>query len=102
MSHHAPFYATAPLGQTTNAPLATQPVATDISAPLMMAWRVTGMAAGAALAYHGYRRNNSVGWALAWAVGGGIVWPVALAIAFAQGFGRPSLRKNRGRRRRSR
>lgn len=45
------------------------------------------MAATVALAYHGYKRNNSVGWALVWGVFGGMFWPVAAPIALAQGFG---------------
>jgi hypothetical protein len=52
------------------------------------------------LAYHGYKRNNSVGWAIAWALGS-IVWPVTLPIAFAQGFAKTRVtpNKRRGRRR---
>jgi hypothetical protein len=57
----------------------------------------------AGLAYHGYRRNNSIGWAIGWAILGGafpiIGWPVAIA----QGFGKPrSMTPNRSRRRRAR
>jgi hypothetical protein len=64
--------------------------------------RLASVAAMGALAYHGYRRSGSWGWALAWGIGGGIVWPIALAVAVAQGFGRPGVRRNRGRRRRAR
>lgn len=63
-----------------------------MSSPAGIALRVASLAAIGALAYHGYRRNNSVGWALAWGIGGGIFWPIALPVAFAQGFG-----KKRGR-----
>lgn len=38
-------------------------------------------------AYHGYKRNNSVGWGIGWAVLGGLFWPIALPIMVAQGFG---------------
>jgi hypothetical protein len=66
--------------------------------PVMTIYRFAGMAAGAALAYHGLKRNSgSVGWALAWAVLGGFVWPAALGIAYAQGFARPAVRRNRRR-----
>jgi hypothetical protein len=69
--------------------------------PVMTIYRFAGMAAGAALAYHGYKRNNSIGWALAWAIVGGLVWPISLGIAYAQGFGRPGpMRRNRRNRRR--
>ena len=60
-----------------------------------------GIASTAGMAYHGYGRNKSWGWALCWAVFGGafpiIGWPVALA----QGFGKPKhLTPNRRRSRR--
>lgn len=49
---------------------------------------VLGVASTAALAYHGYRRNQSIGWSLVWAIFGGgfpiIGWPIAIA----QGFGK--------------
>jgi hypothetical protein len=47
----------------------------------------------AASAYHGYKRNDSVGWAIVWG-GLGAIFPVLTpAIALAQGFG-----KSKGRR----
>ena len=54
------------------------------------------LASMAALGYHGYRRNNSIGWALVWGVFGSIVWPITLPVAFVQGFGKP-IRRNRRR-----
>jgi len=48
-------------------------------------------AAGAGLgAYHGYSRNRNVGWALWWALMGGVFPVVTVPIAIAQGFGRPA------------
>lgn len=47
------------------------------------------LAAMGALTYHGYKRNDSVGWALVWGILGSIVWPVTVPIAAAQGFGKP-------------
>lgn len=44
----------------------------------------------AALAYHGYKRNCSVGGALKWGLLGGLVWPITGAVALAQGFGKPA------------
>jgi hypothetical protein len=41
-----------------------------------------------AAAYHGYKRNQSVGWALAWGAAGAFTGPLALVIALAQGFGK--------------
>ena len=48
---------------------------------------VVGMAAGA---YHGYKRNDSVGWAVGWALLGGLFPIIAIPVAFAQGFGKPA------------
>lgn len=45
---------------------------------------VVGTAAGA---YHGYKRNDSVGWGIGWALLGGLFWPIVLPISYAQGFG---------------
>lgn len=39
-------------------------------------------------AYHGYKRNGSIGMAIVWALAGGIFWPVAIPIMFVQGFGK--------------
>lgn len=41
------------------------------------------------LAYHGYRRNDSVGWAIVWALVGGMFWPIGWGVALAQGYGEP-------------
>jgi hypothetical protein len=38
--------------------------------------------------YHGYKRNQSVGWALAWGLFGAVAPIVAVPIALAQGFGK--------------
>lgn len=47
--------------------------------------------AGTALgAYHGYRRNDSVGWAILWGLLGGAVPFITIPVAFAQGFGKPA------------
>ena len=46
------------------------------------------VSAGAS-AYHGYKRNKSVGWALVWGAFGGAFPIVVPAIALAQGFGKP-------------
>lgn len=48
---------------------------------------VTAAAAGTA-AYHGYKRNNSVGWAIWWGLMGGIFPVITIPVAFAQGFGK--------------
>ena len=45
-----------------------------------------GMVAGI---YHGYKRNDSVGWAIVWGVSAGLFPFFALPIAAAQGYGEP-------------
>lgn len=42
----------------------------------------------AAMAYHGYRRTRSYGWAFAWALFGGMIPIVAVPVSLAQGFGK--------------
>lgn len=56
---------------------------------LKIAMMVAGTAASMAGAYHGYKRNESVGWAFGWALFGGLIWPLAIPVMFAQGFGKP-------------
>ena len=38
-------------------------------------------------AYHGYKRNDSVGWAVGWALLGGMFPYITIPISLAQGFG---------------
>jgi hypothetical protein len=45
---------------------------------------------GAASAYHGYKRNQSIGWAIGWAIFGTFMPFLAVPIALAQGFGKPA------------
>lgn len=53
--------------------------------PVGLAVMAVSSAAGA---WHGYRRNGSVGWALAWAAFGAAAPVLSTVIAAAQGFGR--------------
>lgn len=50
--------------------------------------RTLQYAAGAACAYHGYRRNRSVFWAVVWGALGLGVPIIAVPVAIAQGFGK--------------
>jgi hypothetical protein len=38
--------------------------------------------------YHGYKRNNSIGWGIGWFLLGGTFPIITPTIAFAQGFGK--------------
>jgi hypothetical protein len=45
--------------------------------------------------YHGYKRNDSVGWALAWGILGGMFPIIAPVVAVAQGFAEPEARQQK-------
>lgn len=49
---------------------------------------ILSIASGAAGAYHGYRRNQSIGWGLWWFLMGSIFPIVTPVIALAQGYGK--------------
>lgn len=48
--------------------------------------RLAGAASGA---YHGFKRNNSIGWAVGWALLGGLLPIITIPLSLAQGFGKP-------------
>lgn len=63
---------------TTLVAFAPDPLATTLAA------------AGAGLgAFHGYRRTKSIGWTVGWTALGAVFPVVTLAVALAQGFGKP-------------
>lgn len=49
-------------------------------------WRALSIAGAALGAFHGYKRNDSIGWALGWALLGSLAPIIVIPIAFAQGF----------------
>lgn len=48
---------------------------------------VVATVCGAVAAYHGYKRNNSIGWGIAWYFLGAWFPFITLPVAFAQGYG---------------
>jgi hypothetical protein len=56
-------------------------------------WQAASALSAAACAYHGYKRNQSIGWALWWAAMGGLAPVIAPVIAVAQGYGKPKASK---------
>jgi hypothetical protein len=60
--------------------------AADVS-PGAVAWAAVSTASMATSAFHGYKRNQSVGWALWWGMCGALFPVITPAIAVAQGFG---------------
>lgn len=60
-----------------------------VSPTVMMVGRALSIAGTALGAYHGYRRNRgSVGWAIGWALLGGMFPVITIPVALAQGFGK--------------
>lgn len=53
-------------------------------------WAVAATIAVGACAFHGYKRNASIPWAVGWAALGGIAPVIAVPVALAQGFGKRS------------
>lgn len=54
---------------------------------LKIGYALAGLAGTAIGAYHGYKRNDSIGWAIGWALLGGLFPIVVIPVAFAQGLG---------------
>lgn len=57
-------------------------------------WSVA-LASGGLSAYHGYRRNEHVGWALWWFAMGTLFPVITPAVAFGQGFAQPKALRQR-------
>lgn len=57
--------------------------------PVSKFWMIASTISMAASAYHGYKRNDSVGWALWWGFMGGLFPVITPVIGVAQGFGKP-------------
>lgn len=55
------------------------------ASPARMAIGTLGAAAGA---YHGYKRNNSIGWAIGWSLLGAVFPIITVPVSLAQGFGK--------------
>lgn len=54
---------------------------------VLLVREVAAAATGLAGVFHGYRRSGNLGGALAWGIIGYTVWPLAIPIMLAQGFG---------------
>lgn len=67
---------------------ATQSALSQLSPTVRWTLVVIGLTAGAISAYHGYKRNNSLGWGVWWYLMGTWFPFITLPVAFAQGYGR--------------
>jgi hypothetical protein len=61
---------------------------TERNKTIRMLWGIAATASMAAGVYHGYKRNNSLGWGLWWGLMGGLFPVVTPVVAVAQGFGK--------------
>jgi len=59
------------------------------SMPVRIIWGVLSTASFAASVYHGYKRNDSLGWGIWWGFMGALFPVITPTIAVAQGFGKP-------------
>lgn len=73
------------LGQTDNPDTAIDGRPEYRTASIVLS--VVATVCGAIAAYHGYKRNNSVGWGIAWYFLGAWFPFITLPVAFAQGYG---------------
>jgi hypothetical protein len=62
--------------------------ATEPNQSLVTAYSLLSIAGVGLGAYHGYKRNDSVGWAIGWALLGGLFPFITIPISLAQGFGK--------------
>lgn len=63
-------------------------VSGGISDTVADAWPLFSVAGVGMGAYHGYRRNDSVGWAIGWGLLGGLFPFITIPVSLAQGFGK--------------
>jgi hypothetical protein len=72
-------------------PVAPQPQLVQTTNPgvqaLKVAWALASVAGGVVGAYHGYKRNDSVGWAIGWSLLGSLFPVIVIPVAYAQGIG---------------
>lgn len=57
------------------------------ASPLSAVWTLLSVVGTAVGAYHGYKRNQSIGWGIWWAICGGVAPVITVPIALAQGVG---------------
>jgi len=68
----------------------------------MLVYQVVGTVSMAVSAYHGYKRDDSVGWAIGWGLLGGLFPIITPVVAVAQGYAKPKKVKANRRRRTTR
>lgn len=74
-----------PLGATVEV-IETEP--SPLRRAVTTIYGLAGIAGAAMGAYHGYKRNDSVGWAIGWALLGSVFPVITIPVSLAQGFGK--------------
>ena len=77
---------TTPAGPTFSLPAVTSTEAAAAGAASAL-WGIVSVVAMGASAYHGYKRNESIGWAIGWGLLGAMFPIITVPVAIAQGFG---------------
>ena len=54
-----------------------------------VAYGLLSLAGSVSGAYHGYKRHNSVGWAIGWAILGGMLPVITIPLSLAEGYAKP-------------
>lgn len=86
------------LGAELGAPTPAEDAPAPVIRPAYAFWGALSFISMALCTWHGYRRNQSVGWAIVWGLAGAVLPVISVVIAAAQGFGERRRRKNPGRR----
>ena len=69
--------------------------------PLGWVYRILSIAGMVSGAYHGYKRNDSIGWAIGWGLLGGAFPFITIPVSLAQGYGKARKANRRNRRQRN-
>jgi len=75
---------TAGFGQDAPAPVQTDSAQRLLIKTVYPVLSLAGLVTGI---YHGYKRNNSAGWALAWGLFGSVMPFISVPLSIAQGYG---------------
>ena len=77
------------LGDDTQQPLLVDNRPAGFKRALAISYSIASVAGAGLGAYHGYKRNDSVGWAILWSLLGAAFPVVTIPVALAQGLGKP-------------
>jgi len=60
-----------------------------LSSPWFTVYKILSIVGATTGAYHGYRRNDSVGWAIGWFLLGGAFPFITIPVSLAEGYAKP-------------